>query len=242
VELQGACALVTGGARRVGGAIALGLAEAGCDLLLHYGSSYAEAAQTAAAAEARGARVALVSADLADPDAARRVLAAAGDLAPVRALVNSAAVFPGDDLVGITAAGWDRTLAVNLRAPVLLTQAFAAALPEGLEGAVVNVTDWRTARPYRDHFSYTVAKGGLDTFTRAAAEALAPLIRVNAVALGAILPPPDKGFEYLRALAREIPAGRPGGTDPVVAAVLFLLRTPFVTGEILRVDGGAHLR
>lgn len=242
MELQGSCALVTGGARRVGGAIALGLAEAGCDLVLHYGSSYAEAAQTAAAAEARGVRVVTVSADLADPEAPRRVLAAAGDLAPVRLLVNSAAVFPDDDLSGITPARWDRTLAVNLRAPMLFTQAFAAALPEGLEGAVVNVTDWRTARPYRDHFSYTVAKGGLDTLTRAAAEALAPRIRVNAVALGAILPPAGKDSAYLRALAREIPAGRPGGTEPVVAAVLFLLRTPFITGEILRVDGGAHLR
>lgn len=226
----------------MGGAIALGLAEAGCDLVLHYGSSYAEAAQTAAAAEARGARVVTVGADLGDPDAARRVLDAAGTLAPVRVLVNSAAVFPDDDLTGITPARWDRTLAVNLRAPVFLTQAFAAALPEGMEGAVVNVTDWRTARPYRDHFSYTVAKGGLDTFTRAAAEALAPRIRVNAVALGAILPPPGKGSDYLKALAREIPAGRPGGTGPVVAAVLALLRNPFITGEILRVDGGAHLR
>lgn len=226
----------------MGGAIALGLAEAGCDLVLHYGSSQAEAAQRAAEAEARGARVVTVSADLGEPDAAPRLLAAAGDLAPVRVLVNSAAVFPEDDLAGVTPARWERTLAVNLRAPVFLTQAFAAALPEDQEGAVVNVTDWRTARPYRDHFSYTVAKGGLDTFTRAAAEALAPRIRVNAVALGAILPPPDKGSDYLKALAREIPAGRPGGTAPVVAAVLALLRNPFITGEILRVDGGAHLR
>lgn len=242
MELPGTCALVTGGARRVGAAIALGLAEAGCDLVLHYGSSYAEAAQTAAAAEARGVRVTTVGADLADPDSARRVVEAAGELAPVRVLVNSAAVFPDDDLAGITPAGWDRTLAVNLRAPAFLIQAFAAALPEGLEGAVVNVTDWRTARPYRDHFSYTVAKGGLDTLTRAAAEALVPRIRVNAVALGAILPPPGQGSDYLKALAREIPAGRPGGTDPVVAAVLALLANPFITGEILRVDGGAHLR
>ncbi len=187
-------------------------------------------------------RAVTVGADLADPFAPERILAAAGDLGPVRVLVNSAAVFPDDDLAGITPEGWDRTLAVNLRAPVLLTRAFAAALPEGLEGAVVNITDWRTERPYRDHFSYTVAKGGLDTFTRAAAEALAPRIRVNAVALGAILPPPGRGSDYLKDLARQIPAGRPGGTDPVVAAVLFLLRNPFVTGEILRVDGGAHLR
>jgi glucose 1-dehydrogenase len=242
VELHGTCALVTGGARRVGRAIALGLAEAGCDLVLHYGSAEAEAAATTAEAEARGVRVAAVRADLADPGTPGRLLAAAGDLAPVRVLVNSAAAFPEDTLAGITAEAWDATLAVNLRAPVLLTRAFAAALPEDVEGAVVNVTDWRTARPYRDHLSYTVAKGGLDTFTRAAAEALAPRIRVNAVALGAILPPPGKGSDYLKDLARQIPAGRPGGTDPVVAAVLFLLQNPFITGEILRVDGGAHLR
>ena len=226
----------------MGRAIALSLAGAGCDLVLHYGSAEAEAAATAADAESLGARVVRVGADLADPGAPERLLAAAGDLAPVRVLVNSAAVFPDDDLAGITAEQWDHTLEVNLRAPVLLTRAFAAALPEGLEGAVVNITDWRTARPYREHFSYIVAKGGLDTFTRAAAEALAPHIRVNAVALGAILPPPGKGSGYLKALAQEIPAGRPGGTDPVVAAVLFLLRNPFITGEILRVDGGAHLR
>lgn len=242
MELPGVCALVTGGARRVGSAIALGLAEAGCNLLIHYGSSHREARQTAAAAEARGVRALTVGADLADPGSAVRVLAAAGELGPVQVLVNSAAVFPGDTLAGVSAGGFDRTLAVNVRAPVLLTQAFAAALPEGREGSVVNVTDWRTARPYRDHFSYTVAKGALDTFTRAAAESLAPRIRVNAVALGAILPPEGKGSDYLKQLAQQIPVGRPGGTDPVVAAVLFLLRNSFVTGEILLVDGGAHLR
>lgn len=242
MELLETTALVTGGARRVGRAIALGLAGAGCDLVIHFGSGADEAATTAAEARSLGVRVATVGADLADPAAPQQILAAAADLGPVRVLVNSAAIFPDDDLAGISLEGWDRTLAVNLRAPVLLTRDFAAALPAGLEGAVVNVTDWRTARPYRDHFSYTVAKGGLDTFTRAAAEALAPHIRVNAVALGAILPPPGRGSDYLKDLARQIPAGRPGGTDPVVAAVLFLLRNPFITGEILRVDGGAHLR
>jgi NAD(P)-dependent dehydrogenase (short-subunit alcohol dehydrogenase family) len=231
VELKGTCALVTGGAVRLGRAVVLGLAEAGCDLVLHYGTSASEAAATAAEAESRG-----------DPGAAAGLIGAAGDLGPVRVLVNGAAAFPSDDLAGLTVGQWDWTMAVNLRAPVLLTRAFAAALPEEMEGAVVNLSDWRTARPYRDHLSYTVAKGGLETFTRAAAEALAPRIRVNALALGAILPPADRDYGYLKDLAREIPAGRPGGTDPVVAAVLFLLRNPFITGEILRVNGGAHLR
>lgn len=242
MELRGVAALVTGGAHRVGRAIVLGLADAGADIVLHYGGSAAEARETAADAAARGARVEIVQADLADPEAGAALLAAAEGLAPIRVLVNSAAAFPEDSLAGVTAEQWDRTLAVNLRAPVLVTQAFAAALPDGAGGAVVNVTDWRTARPYRDHFSYTVAKGGIDTFTLAAAEALAPRIRVNGVALGAILPPPGKDSAYLKELARQIPVERVGGTEPVVDAVLFLLRNDFVTGEIVRLDGGAHLR
>lgn len=240
MELRGVTALVTGGAHRVGRAIALGLAGAGADLVLHYNRSADEAEETAAAARQDGARVVLVTGDL-SRDAAS-VVAAAADLAPVRVLVNNAAVFPDDTLGGLTTDDWDRTMAVNLRAPVFVTQAFAAALPADLTGAVLNITDWRTERPYREHFSYTVAKGGLDTFTLAAAEALAPRIRVNAVALGAILPPPGRDSAYLKALAREIPAERVGGTEPVVQAALGLLTNDFITGEILRVDGGAHLR
>ena len=126
--------------------------------------------------------------------------------------------------------------------PVLLTQAFAAALEEDAHGAVLNVTDVRTMTPYLQHFSYVVAKGGLDTFTRAAAVALAPRIRVNAVALGAILPPPGRDSAYLRELAQEIPLQRVGSPDLAAQAVLFLLRNDFVAGEIIRIHGGAHLR
>jgi len=240
MELRGATALVTGAAHRVGRAIALGLAGAGSNVALHFHSSGAVAASTADEIRALGVKVATIAGDLGEDPAA--VFAACGKLAPVRILVNNAAVFPADRLTDVTATAWERTLAVNLTGPVFLTQAFARALPEGVDGAVVNVTDWRTLRPYPDHFSYVVAKGGLDTFTRAAAEALAPRIRVNAVALGAILPPSGKDSAYLKELAQEIPLRRVGGTDPVVAAVLSLLGNDFVTGEILRVDGGAHLR
>lgn len=240
MDLQGISALVTGGAHRVGRAIALGLAEAGSDLVLHYHRSADEAEETAADARELGARVALVHGDLGHE--AADVVAGAGDLAPIRVLVNNAAMFPDDTLGDLTIDGWDRTMAVNLRAPVFITQAFAAALPPDLSGAVLNITDWRTGRPYRDHFSYTIAKGGLDTFTLAAAETLAPRIRVNAIALGAILPPPGKDSAHLKALAREIPVERVGGTEPVVAAALALLQNDFITGEIVRVDGGAHLR
>jgi NAD(P)-dependent dehydrogenase (short-subunit alcohol dehydrogenase family) len=240
MELRGATALVTGAAHRVGRAIALGLAGAGSNVVLHFHSSADAAAATAQEIRALGVEAATIGGDLGEDPAA--VFAACGELAPVRILVNNAASFPDDRLADVSRAAWEQTVAVNLTAPVFLTQAFARALPEGVDGAVVNVTDWRTLRPYPSHFSYTVAKGGLDTFTRAAAEALAPRIRVNAVALGAILPPPGKDSAYLKELAQEIPMRRVGGTDPVVAAVLSLLANDFVTGEILRVDGGAHLR
>lgn len=240
MELHGITALVTGAAHRVGRAIALGLAEQGADIVLHFHSSGALGESTADEVRSRGVSVALVSGDLAADPAA--VLDGAGDLGPVRVLVNNAAVFGEDRLGDVSRSEWDHTMAVNLVAPVFLTQEFARRLPADLSGVVVNITDWRTLRPYRDHFSYTVAKGGLDTFTRAAAEALAPQIRVNAVALGAILPPPGKDAAHLKALARDIPMARPGGTDPVVQAVLALLGNDYITGEIVRVDGGAHLR
>lgn len=242
MELQGVAALVTGGAHRVGKAIVLALAEAGCDLVLHYNRSAEAAEATAAEVRALGSAVRLVGADLADPSRADEIIAGAADLAPVRVLVNSAAVFPADTVGDVDPVGWDQTMAVNLRAPVFLTQALARALPNGADGAVVNVTDWRTARPYPDHFSYTVAKGAIDTFTIAAADALAPQIRVNAVALGAILPPAGKDSAYLKELAQEIPLQRVGGTEPVASAVVFLLRNHFITGEIVRLTGGAHLR
>ena len=242
MELRGKTALVTGGAHRVGRGISLALATAGCDLVIHYNSSSGPAEETAAEVQELGRRAVLARADLSDPSAAAEVIEAAGGLAPVRILVNSAAVFPEDSLSDISLQAWRRTLDTNLTGPVFLTQAFAAALPDEMDGAVVNVTDWRTQRPYPDHFSYSVAKGAVDTFTIAAAEHLAPRIRVNAVALGAILPPPGKGSDYLKALAKEIPLQRVGNPEVVAEAVVHLIENDFVTGEILRIDGGAHLR
>jgi pteridine reductase len=238
MDLDGTTALVTGGARRIGRAVALGLASAGCDLIVHYHTSIEEAERTAAEAGELGADVTIVRADLAsDPES---VFEAVSPDRPVGVLVNSASVFPEDTLLDVDRPGWEAAMAVNLSAPVLLTQAFARQVGEG-GGAVVNISDWRTTRPYRNHFSYTVSKAGLDAFTLAAAEALAPGIRVNAIALGAMLPPPGKDASHLSELASDIPLRRAGGVGPVVEAVLFLLRNDYITGEIVRVDGGAHL-
>lgn len=242
MELRGRVAVVTGGAVRVGRAISLGLAEAGADVYVHFNSSPDAAAETAAAIEALGVRAHIGSADLADPQAAVALIDAAdAALGRPTLLVNSASSFPEDTLADVTAERLERTIRLTLMAPVFATQAFAAGLGDDGEGAIVNVTDVRTRKPYRKHFSYVLAKGGVDTLTRAAAVVLGPRIRVNAVALGVILPPPGEDDAYVNALASSLPLARAGGTAPVVAAVLHLMQNDFITGEILRVDGGGHL-
>jgi NAD(P)-dependent dehydrogenase (short-subunit alcohol dehydrogenase family) len=180
--------------------------------------------------------------DLSDPAAAASIVEeAATALGTVSVLVNSASGFPTDSLADVTVDGWRSTLDLTLGSPLFLTQAFADALPGGEVGAVVNVTDVKTQRPYRQHLSYMLGKGGIDTLTRAAALALAPRIRVNAVALGVILPPPGEGEDYVDALAAELPLARVGGAQVVADTVVFLARNDFITGEIIRLDGGAHL-
>lgn len=242
MELQGRIGIVTGGGVRVGRAIALGLARSGADVFIHYNRSAEPAERTAEEARAFGVRAATGSVDLSDPtQASTLVELAERTLGTPSVLVNSASGFPSDTITDVTVEAWRATLDLTLAAPVFATQAFADALGEDLDGAVVNVTDVRTGTPYREHFSYVVAKGGIDTFTKTAALQLAPRIRVNAVALGVILPPPQEGDDYAARLATELPLGRVGGTGPVVATVLSLLENDFITGEIVRVDGGGHL-
>lgn len=243
MDLHGTTAVITGGAKRIGRALTLALAGAGCNIILHYGRSRDAAEKTAQEAETLGVKVILKQADLvSSAGLATLVETESLGLSPVQILVNSAAIFSTDTLRDLTLDQWSVTFRVNLRAPIFLTQAFANALPADLSGAVINITDWRTARPYPDHFSYSVAKGALDAFTRSAAIALAPRIRVNAIALGAMLPPPDKDQSYLAALVATLPLQRPGGTGVIADTMLHLLRNDFVTGEILRLDGGAHLQ
>lgn len=242
MKLSGTVAVVTGGAVRVGRAISIGLAAAGADVFIHYNRSAGPAEETAADVEELGVNAAIGSGNLSDPSLAAELIdQAATALGPVSILVNSASGFPEDTLRDVALDGWHRTQDLTLTAPVFLTQAFAAALPADKQGAVVNVTDVKTVRPYRQRFSYVVAKGGIDAFTRAAAVALGPQIRVNAVALGVILPPPGESPEYAERLAADLPLARVGGTDPVVETVLYLAGNDFVTGEIVRVDGGGHL-
>lgn len=242
MEIAGRNALVTGGAQRVGRALTLALAGAGANVYIHYNSSAGPAEETAAEVRKLGTNAATGAADLSDPGHVLQLVAdATAAMGPVSILINSASGFPKNRFQNVTLEDWHRTLDLTLAGPVFLTQAFVSTLAGDSDGAVVNITDVRTATPYREHFSYIVAKGGVDAFTRAAAVALAPRIRVNAVALGLILPPPGEDEDYVQRLAARVPLRRAGGTDPVAAAVLALLENDFVTGEILRVDGGAHL-
>ena len=240
MEIRGANALITGGAHRVGRGITLALAAAGANVFVHYGRSGAEATDTAAEAERLGVVAATGSANLSDPSAAEGLVAAAAQsLGPLTILVNSASGFPTDMLTDVTVDQLESTLRLSLLTPIMAAKAFAAQVVT--DGAIVSVTDWRVHRPYPDHFSYTIAKGALETFTTAAAVALAPRVRVNAVALGAILPPPGQDSAYLKELAGTLPLKRTGSPALVGRAIVELVGNDFVTGETIRLDGGASL-
>jgi NAD(P)-dependent dehydrogenase (short-subunit alcohol dehydrogenase family) len=243
MDLNGRTAIVTGGGVRVGRAICLALAGAGAKVFVHYNSSEGPAIEVRDTIVANGGVAAVGSLDLSDPGSAPTLIDhAAAALGQPSILVNSASGFATDTVRDITLEGLRRSLSVSLEAPVLLTKAFADGLGGNDVGAVVNITDVRTMAPYREHLSYIVAKGAIDTFTRASALALAPSIRVNAVALGVILPPADEGDGYALKLSETLPLARVGGVEVVADTVVFLCRNDFITGEIIRVDGGGHLR
>ncbi|MFQ5398153.1 MAG: SDR family oxidoreductase [Anaerolineae bacterium] len=247
MNLTGKAALITGGAVRVGRALTLALAGAGCDVFIHYGRSAGPAQQTKADAEVLGVRAAIHSANLADAAAVQAVVPAAVEqLGRLDILINSAAVFPEEDAFeGTSADLWDTLFAVNLRAPFLLSQAFAAQAAEGnvsVGGKIINIIDARVRRPAPDHFAYRLTKGGLWQMTEMMAHALAPRMTVNGVALGAILPPPGQDERYLEELAQSrVPLRRAGSSDIVAENVLHLLRQDFLTGVVIPIDGGEFL-
>ena len=244
MELTNKVALVTGSAKRVGQALAVALARECCHIAVHYGHS-AEAAQgTVAEIEALGVKAWAVSADLNDEAAVNTVvpfvLEQAGRL---DILINSASIFPPEAFLEADSATWDRNMMINLKAPFLLSQAFARALPEDRPGKIINLLDVMAMRPQNHHFSYTVSKYGLQGLTQALAHGLAARnIQVNGIALGAILPNVNDTPDQFEKLAQRIPAQRTGSPEDVVKAMLYLLKdADFVTGEIIRVDGGRHL-
>lgn len=233
-------AVVTGAARRLGRVLALTLARRGYGIVLHYRASTAEAARTADEIRALGVPVHLARADLADADQIPAIFAAVeaagGDL---RVLVNSAAVMRRADLRYLSAAEWDATLAVNLRAPFLLAQQAAAIMRPG--GLIVNLTDVGAQKAWTGYVDYVVSKAGLEALTRLLARALAPQVRVNAIAPGLVLPAEDFPPADWEALVGRTPLRRAVSPDEVAAALEFLIDNPSITGQTLVVDGGYSL-
>ncbi len=235
-------ALVTGAAQRIGRAIALALANDGWYPVVHYHRSDKAAAETVAAIEGRGGQATAIAADLADPAAAARLVAAAADVTGgLGCLVNNASMFAADDIASVTAAGFDAMMAVNLRAPVLLSRAFAEALPDGADGVIVNLLDQKLVNPNPDFLSYTLSKYGLDGLTTTLAMALGPRIRVCGVAPGLTLPSAEQSRAQFDAVHGRTPLGRGATPEDIAGAVRYLVSAVAVTGEVVLVDGGQHL-
>ena len=235
-------ALVTGGAVRLGRALSLGLAEANYEVAVHYHRSATQAREVEQHIAELGCRGTLVSADLTDPAGVEEV---AGHVRErhgrLDLLVNSAASFEEADLLDVDAGAWDEVMALNLRAPFLLVRETASLL-RASRGAVVNILDLGALEPWTRHPHHAVSKAGLLHLTRILARVLAPEVRVNAVVPGSLLPPAGSDSEAAERDRRRIPLARLGSPEDLVGAVLFLAGAPFVTGEVLVVDGGRRLR
>ncbi len=234
--------LVTGAARRLGRAIALDLASAGWDIALHYNSSDADAEDVAQAIRAMGRRVALLRADLTrEAETEALVVRAVAALGPIAALVNSASNFENDDWMSATRDSWDKHIEVNLRAPFVLAQAFARALPHDSHGAIVNLIDQRVLKPTPQFLSYSLSKAGLFWLNTTLAQALAPRIRVNAVGPGPTIINARQSEADFRRQREATILGAGAEPADVCAAVRYLLDAAAVTGQMIAVDGGQHL-
>ena len=246
MELRGRVALVTGGAHRVGRAIALALAGAGANVAIAYHRSEDQAAETTRELRSCGVESEAFRADLARPaEAVKLVETVAGRLGPVDALVNSASWFARDEFPSDDTATWYATFDVVLHAPFHLTNAVAPTMLERGDGAVVNVVDLSAWQPWPGRAAHSVAKAGLLALTRQVAVELAPTVRCNAVALGPTIEPTKFGPDQIERLRRRTLLGRWSGGDEAGRAVRYLIEAEAVTGECLTVDGGeqyGHVR
>jgi pteridine reductase len=224
-------------------ALSLALARAGAQVVVNYNASAADADTTVAAIRRGGGEALAVQADVARrADVAALVAAARDAFGRLDIVVNSASLFESCAFEEIEEEAWDRVLAVNLKGPFLLSQAATPLLRADGGGAIVNVLDLSAFQAWPSYVHHGVSKAGLASLTRSLARALAPAIRVNAIAPGTVLPPEDTPAEQTERDRQRIPLGRIGSPDDVAAALLFLVQSDFVTGETVVVDGGRMLR
>ncbi len=229
-------ALVTGAAHRLGKAFALTLARNGYDILLHYHSANDEARQTQMEIESVGSRVILAQADLTDPAQISFLLS---EVESLSVLVNSAAFMPSGNTESLSIENWDTSLDLNLRAPFLLAQESAKRMAGG--GLIVNITDVGAQKAWSRYPSYTVSKAALESLTKILARALAPNIRVNAIAPGFVLQSDIVSAEEWERLINRVPLKRPARSEEIASALEFLLKNEYITGQTIVVDGGYSL-
>ena len=246
MDLEHRVVLITG-PRRIGAEVAKRVAARGADVALSYNQSQKEAEAAAAGIRATGRRAVCIQADLSQGPASQQLVdETVRQLGRLDVLVNMASLYAATPFDELTEAIWDRGLAVDLKAAFLCARAAVPHMREAGGGRIINVADWLPASGrarYKGFLPYYVAKSGVIALTEALAlEVAADGILVNAVAPGPILAPPDTAAEEVKAVEQATPLGRWGGEAEIVKAVLFLVDTDFVTGEVIRVDGGRHLR
>jgi len=235
-------ALVTGAGRRVGRAIVTDLARHGFDVAVHFHGSRAEAAEVASCVESLGARATLIESDLSGLDAAERLVSlASAALGPIDLLVNNASVFLDDGLADFEWAQFDQHFAIHVKAPLELVRRFAAALPAGRQGLVVNIIDQRVWKPTPRYFSYSLSKATLWAATRTMAQALAPRVRVNAIGPGPTLPSPRQSQADFDRQRSSVLLGRGPDLDAFGRTIRYLWEEKSITGQMIAIDGGQHL-
>jgi pteridine reductase len=232
--------LLTGGARRIGRHIALSLAQAGYDIVLHYGHSDQEAIETGDKIQKYGRSVQLIKIDLFKSENIEKELSKLSTDLELFGLINNAAIFQPIEFSETTLENWNEHIRVNLTAPFLLSKWFFSRLKPETKGRIINILDWRGLRPRKDHFPYTISKAALASMTEALAVSMAPRVAVNGIAFGAILPPSDGA--PVEKMLKNVPAARIASLDEVTQTIRFLLEGPeYITGEIIHLDGGRHL-
>ncbi len=232
--------LITGAARRIGRHLAISLSKEGFDIIVHHGHSPDLADEVVSKIKENGPNAIEIQADLSDPVQIKRLFSEISQQGYFNILINNASIFSSLSFQDTSLAAWEEHLAINLTAPFLLSQGFFNQLPQKENGHIINILDWRALRPGPDHFPYTISKAGLAALTKSLAASLAPRVRVNGIALGAILPPSDGGKP--EKMLQNVPMNRVGMLEEVTKTIKFLLTGPdYITGEIINLDGGRHL-
>ena len=241
-DLASKNALVTGAARRIGRTIALDLAGDGWGVVVHYYGSSDDASAVVSEIEAAGGRAVALRADLSREDETKSLIASAtAAVGAITCLINNAAAFEHDSAETVTRASWDHHMETNLRAPFVLTQEFAKSLPDGRNGAVINLIDQRVWNLTPEFVSYTLSKAGLWTLTQTLALALAPRVRVNAIGPGPTLANKRQNDAQFALQCASTPLGRGATPEEICATVRFILAAQAMTGQMITLDGGQHL-